>query len=161
MRLFGIALTVLAFIIPAAVPLPAQERNSDVPVIIRDTDIAEGVEEEVIPKERDPDKAKENLEVGDFYYKQKNYVGALGRYLTALEYQPDSEKAYKAFVKACESYLKSFDISPDEVIGETNQIDQALDSIQEYLRNNPGSPRREEFLRRLEQLRDKVPQAEK
>ena len=36
----------------------------------------------------DPHKAAKDIEVGDFYFKRKNYRAALGRYQEALEYKP-------------------------------------------------------------------------
>jgi len=36
----------------------------------------------------DPHKAMKNVEIGDYYFKQQNYRGALSRYCEALQYKP-------------------------------------------------------------------------
>ncbi|HEY1265296.1 MAG TPA: tetratricopeptide repeat protein [Terriglobales bacterium] len=41
----------------------------------------------------DPHRAAKNIEVGDFYFKRKNYRAALDRYHEALEYKPDDAVA--------------------------------------------------------------------
>jgi tetratricopeptide (TPR) repeat protein len=41
----------------------------------------------------DPHKAAKDIEVGDFYFKRKNYRAALGRYREALEYKPGDAEA--------------------------------------------------------------------
>jgi tetratricopeptide (TPR) repeat protein len=142
----------LAGVLSPALQAASQSSNSDLPSIIRDTDIAEGVEQVEPPKERNPAAADKNIEVGNFYYKQKNYVGALGRYLVALEYQPDSASAYKAFKKAYNSLVKALAKSQNS----NERIQQAVDFIQGYLRNSPDSARREEFQEKIRQLQGKI-----
>jgi len=152
MRRNKILLVSLLAILMAAPAAPCQVSSSDIPVIIRDTDIAEGVEHEEPPKELNPAEAEKNIGVGNFYYKNKNYVGAIGRYLTALEYQPDSTKAYEVFMKAYESLLETTVESPDP----TETFQQAIGFIRDYLQNNPNSTRREEFNEKIKQLREKA-----
>lgn len=146
------------------------ESYSDDPVIIRDTDIAEGVEHKEPPKERDPAEAKKNVDVGNFYSKQGNYVGAIGRYLTALEYQPDLSRAYEAFEQAYESLLKSLDDEPDrsERIGRnvadtrpdrSEKIAQTIGLMESYLASNPDLLRREEVLQKIQKLREQSAQS--
>lgn len=151
-RVCVILLVSLAVLLLPALPAAGQSSRSDLPSIIRDTDIAEGVEHPEPPKERNPAEADKNIEVGNFYYKQKNYVGALGRYLVALEYQPDSASAYKAFKKAYNSLFKTLAKSPNS----NERIQQAVDFIQGYLRNSPDSARREEFQEKIRQLRGEI-----
>ena len=44
----------------------------------------------------DPHKAQKNVEIGDFYFRQKNYRAALSRYCEALSYKPnDAVSTYK------------------------------------------------------------------
>lgn len=44
----------------------------------------------------DPHKAAKDVEVGDFYYKRKNYRAAIDRYKEALVYKPnDAEATYR------------------------------------------------------------------
>lgn len=43
-----------------------------------------------------PHRAMKNIEVGDYYFKQKNYKAALSRYQEALSYKPgDAEATFK------------------------------------------------------------------
>jgi len=83
-----------------AFPLFGQTKR---PVLIRDTDKAEGKEEPEAtkPKEYDPSLAEKSLNVGNFYYKRGNYDAAVDRYREALEYQPDLTKARDALQRAC------------------------------------------------------------
>jgi len=41
----------------------------------------------------DPHKAAKDIEVGDYYFKRKNYRGALERYKDALTYKPNDALA--------------------------------------------------------------------
>src|SRR5262249_55961663 len=41
----------------------------------------------------DPHKAIKNIEVGDYYFKQKNYKAAADRYQEALEFKPNDAEA--------------------------------------------------------------------
>lgn len=140
-----------------AVASPCQPSDSDAPVIIRDTDIAEGVVHEEPPKERDPAEAEKNIKVGNFYRKQKNYVGAIGRYLTALEYQPDSKQAYERLVQAYESLVKLLDKGSLDPREASEQIQQTVDYFESYLRDTPESPLHAEFHEKVEMLQEKTP----
>ncbi len=132
MRLF-VCLIPLSLLI-LGVPLFGQEgRSKRKPVLIRvdptadQTDKGEGGEEaEKSPPEPDPQKAKEHVEVGDFYHKRKNYVAAAARYREAIEFNPKWVKAYEKLVevlekqnlfgeavKVCELFVQSSDSSKD------------------------------------------------
>ena len=77
----------------------------------------------------DPHKAEKNIEVGDYYYKMKNYRAAESRYQEALEYKPnDAEATYKLGVS-------------QEIQGKT---EEALDAYQGYLKILPDGPHAEE-----------------
>jgi hypothetical protein len=93
------------------------------PVLIRDTDKAEGKEdtasEVAKPKEYDPLLAESNINIGNFYFKKKNYDAAFDRYAEALGYQPDSTKAREALQRACI---------------------RALEEHRTFLRKNPNAP---------------------
>ena len=65
------------------------------PGLIRDTDVADGVETAPEIKGPDPLLCEKNIKIGDFYYKKKNYVAAIRRYLDAIEYQTNSVRAYE------------------------------------------------------------------
>jgi tetratricopeptide (TPR) repeat protein len=112
------------------------------PELIIDTDTAEETEktEDEKPKERDPIKAKENINVGNYYLKQKNYFAAIQRYLAAVEYQPDSVPAYEALGRA---YEKNGDIS------------KALEIYKKFLEENPNSPKALDFKARIVKLTKK------
>lgn len=104
------------------------------PVLIRDTDKAEGKEEapEIAkPKEYDPLQAEQNLKIGNFYYKKRNYDAAADRYLDALGYQPDSAKARDAVERACA---------------------KALEEHKTYIRKNPKAPDLAEHRGRITRL---------
>jgi tetratricopeptide (TPR) repeat protein len=91
-----------------------------------------------------PHKAEKNVEVGDYYFKQKNYRAAQSRYAEALLYKPnDAEATYKLGVS-------------QEKLGET---DDALASYQAYLKILPEGPRAEDSKRALDRLTN--PAAEK
>lgn len=155
------------FFLVAVVAAAQTNSYSDDPVIIRDTDVAEGVERMEPPKELDPEEAKKNVDVGNFYDKKGNYVGAIGRYLTALEYAPDLSRAYKAFERAYASLLKSLDAGPDRAgkigrdVADTKpdraeKIAQTIGLMEGYLRSNPAPARREEIQKRIDELRSKA-----
>ncbi len=63
--------------------------NSSVPSA--DSDDAPSDTEELHPW--DPHKAAKDIEVGDYYFKRKNYKGALERYRDALVYKPNDAVA--------------------------------------------------------------------
>lgn len=124
-------------------PAPAQTQNArKPPVLIDDTHIAEGIEyeEEEKPKELNPALAKENLEIGNFYYKRKNYKAAIHRYQEALEYQPDLIKAFEALARAYE---------------KNDEIDKAIDTYKDFLDKYPDSPKVSDFRSELAKLENK------
>ena len=131
----GFFLTFLPFTLSAY----AQSDKSSKPSLIRDTAVAEGKEtvEESLPKEQNPELAKLSINIGNFYFKAKNYTAAIQRYLEALEYQPDSIPAFKALVKA---YVKN---------GETAK---AISAYKSYLEKHPDLPSTHEFRNNLAEL---------
>ena len=76
----------------AAAQSPPHTRK---PALIRDTEKAEEKDEADAdqPKELNPLLSEQNLKIGDFYYKKKNYVAAIQRYKDSIEYQPDNTEA--------------------------------------------------------------------
>lgn len=126
MRLFVYLVPLLLLIL--GFPLFGQEgRSGKKPVLIRVDPTAEKVDEvEEGPPEQDPQKAKEHVEIGDFYYKRHNYTAAAERYREAIQYNPQWVKAYEkligvlekqnAFaeaVKVCEQFVQSSDSSKE------------------------------------------------
>ncbi len=126
MRLFVCLITLLLLIL--GFPLFGQEsRPRKKPVLIRADPTAEKVEEvEESPPEPDPQKAKEHVEIGDFYYKRQNYTAAAERYREAIQFNPKWAKAYEKLVgalekqnsfveavKVCEQFVQSSDSSKE------------------------------------------------
>jgi tetratricopeptide (TPR) repeat protein len=112
------------------------------PELIRDTDAAEDKAdtEATTKKEHNPMLAEQNIEIGNFYFKKRNYDAAIQRYLEAIEYQPDSVRAYEALTRA---YEKKGD----------NQ--KAITACKEFIEHNPDSPKSPEFRTRLAKLEKK------
>jgi tetratricopeptide (TPR) repeat protein len=135
-----ISLTLLLFF--AVHPSMAQPQRSQKPSLVRDTAVAEGIDEtqEVKAKEPNPALAAENLKVGDFYYKKKNYPAAIQRYLDAIEYQQDSIPAHEALARA---YEKNGDIS------------KAIQILKIIIEKNPESSKSPEIRSRIVQLEKK------
>ena len=70
----------------------------------------------------DPHRAAKSIEVGDYYFKQKNYRAALDRYKEALEYKPNDAAANFHLAQCYE---------------KLNDTDQAAKHFQEYLKILP------------------------
>ena len=123
-------------------PILAQPQNSRKPVLIRDTAAAEGIEYEEVtePKELNPALAEENLEIGNFYYKRKNYQAAIDRYMEALEYQPNLIKAFEALARAYE---------------KNDELDKAINTYKDFLEKYPDSPKCSDFRLKLSKLENK------
>ncbi len=126
MRLF-VCLIPLLLLIPGSALFGQESRSRKKPVLIRVDPTADKVEEvEEEPPEPDPQKAKEHVEIGDFYYKRKTYTAAAERYREAIQFNPKWAKAYEklvgvlekqnAFVEAvkvCEQFVQSSDSSKE------------------------------------------------
>ena len=86
----------------------------------------------------DPHKAAKDIEVGDFYYKRKNYRAALDRYKEALIYKPNDA-------------LANFRLA--ECLEKTGNPGDALAHYQEYLRILPHGPLAPDAERALDRLK--------
>ena len=141
-QLFPILLQFFGFSLLPIQPVAAQSTSRKPPVLIRDTDAAEGKESADIPtiKEPNPVLSEQNLNIGNTYFKMKNYVAAIRRYLDAIEYQPDSIRAYDALAKAYE---------------KNGQPDKAIAAYKQFIEKNPNSPKAPEFRTRLAKLEKK------
>ena len=113
------------------------------PQLIRDTGIAEGkdTDEPSAAKEPDPLLAKQNVNIGNYYLKQKNYAAAIQRFLEAIEYQPDLIAAYEGLSQAYE---------------KKGQILKAVETYKGFLEKNPDSPKAGQFRSRITKLERKI-----
>ncbi len=85
-----------------------------------------------------PHKALKDIEVGDFYFKRKNYRAALDRYQEALVYKPDDAMANYRLGQCLEKMDK-----PDE----------ARTHYEAYLKILPHGPLSEEAQKALDKLK--------
>jgi tetratricopeptide (TPR) repeat protein len=90
----------------------------------------------------DPHKALKDIEVGDFYFKKKNYRAALDRYQEALYYKENDAMA-TFHVAQCQEKL--------------NQPAEALKNYQAYLKVLPHGPLAEEAQKSIERLKGSAP----
>jgi tetratricopeptide (TPR) repeat protein len=88
----------------------------------------------------DPHKANKDVEVGDFYFKRKNYRAALDRYKEALVYKDNDAMAN---LRLGETYEK------------LKQPDEAIPHYEAYLKILPHGPFAEEAQKALERLKTK------
>lgn len=115
------------------------------PALIRDTDKAEGKEEEATKeKSYNPMEAEKSVKIGDFYFKKKNYSAAIQRYLEALEYHPTLSVAYESLGRAYE---------------KSNNFEKALQVYRDYVEKNPTSGKVAEFQSKIARLEKKFPPA--
>ncbi len=92
----------------------------------------------------DPHKAAKDVEVGDFYYKRKNYRAALERYKEALIYKPNDA-------------LANFRLA--ECLEKTGNPSEALTHYQEYLKILPHGPLAPDAEKALGRLKADAPKA--
>lgn len=86
----------------------------------------------------DPHKAAKDVEVGDFYYKRKNYRAALERYKEALVYKPNDALATYRLAE-CQD--------------KTGNGSDAITHYQDYLKILPHGPFAQDAQRALERLK--------
>jgi tetratricopeptide (TPR) repeat protein len=137
-QIFKILSPCFGFFLLSIQPVAVQSAPQK-PAIIRDTDVADGKETEDVPaaKEPNPMLCEQNINIGNFYYKKKNYEAAIRRYLDAIEYQPDSVRAYDALTRAYE---------------KSDQPAKAIAAYRQFLDKQPDSPKSSEFRMRLAKL---------
>ena len=103
---------------------------------------------------------KKYIDVGNFYYERENYVGAILRYLMAIEYQQDSARAYTSLVKAHESIIKAYESIDrtheafDRAKKEYGEISDATVAFTNFLRDNPDSINSDDFNKMIEKLEE-------
>jgi tetratricopeptide (TPR) repeat protein len=86
----------------------------------------------------DPHRALKDIEVGDFYFKKKNYRAALDRYREALFYKPNDALANFRMAVSLE---------------KLNQPDEAIEHFEAYLKVLPNGPLSEEAKKALGKLK--------
>lgn len=85
-----------------------------------------------------PMRALKCVEVGDWYFKQENYKGAISRYREALEYKPhDAEATFKLA----------------EVLNKTGDVSGAAENYTEYLKMMPNGPHAKKAKDALQKLK--------
>ena len=86
----------------------------------------------------DPHRAAKDIEVGDFYFKKKNYAAALERYREALFYKPNDAVANFRMAQAFDKLAR---------------VDEAIEHYEEYLKILPNGPLADEAKKSLEKLK--------
>jgi tetratricopeptide (TPR) repeat protein len=109
------------------------------PGLIRDTGVADAADAAPEVKAPDPILCEKNINIGDFYYKKKNYAAAIGRYLEAIAYQTNSIRAYDALARA---YQKN------------DELAKAVAAYKQFIEKNPDSPQ-------IPEIRTKIAKLEK
>jgi tetratricopeptide (TPR) repeat protein len=92
----------------------------------------------------DPHKAAKDVEVGDFYFKRKNYRAAMERYREALVYKPNDAIANFRMAECSE---------------KTGNQSDAIAHYQEYLKILPHGPLAPDAQKALERLKAENPKA--
>jgi tetratricopeptide (TPR) repeat protein len=93
----------------------------------------------------DPHKAAKDIEVGDFYFKRKNYRAALDRYREALYYKSNDA-------------LANFHMG--QCLEKLDNPEEAAVHYQEYLKILPQGPLSQEAQKALDRLKDKTAAAD-
>ena len=94
----------------------------------------------------DPHRAAKDVEVGDFYFKQRNYRAAVSRYREALLYKPNDAIATYRLADASE---------------KVGDLQEAVKNYQDYLKILPYGPKANDAQKALERLKRKAPAAAK
>jgi tetratricopeptide (TPR) repeat protein len=84
-----------------------------------------------------PHKAMKDVEVGDYYFKRKNYRAAISRYREALEYKPKDAIATFKLAQALEN---------------NGQLNEAAQNYRAYLQILPRGPSAEDCKKALARL---------
>ena len=92
----------------------------------------------------DPHKAAKDVEVGDFYFRKKNYRAAIERYKEALIYKPNDA-------------IANFRLG--ECLEKTGNQEEAVTHYQEYLKILPHGPLSQDAQKALERLEARNPKA--
>jgi len=135
---------IAALFLPFSAFAPAQDISQAArkPVLIRDTDIADGKESvPAPPKEPDPAKSKENLNIGNQYFKKRNYSAAISRYIEAIAWLESSIPAHENLARA---YEKNGDFT------------KAIKTLEAVIEKNPDSSKNKGFQAKISSLEGKL-----
>jgi tetratricopeptide (TPR) repeat protein len=139
MRVF--TLLFLALLLSA--PVVAQEtRSGRKPILIREDQTEEKDEEEIFT--HNPEEAKKNVEVGDFYLKKDNYKAAESRYRRAIKFNTEWPEAYEKLISVFE---------------RQEDFESAIEVCYEFLDSNPSSKKAKEFEKLVADFKEKQAQA--
>lgn len=86
----------------------------------------------------DPHKAAKDIEVGDFYFKRKNYAAAESRYREALYYKDNDA-------------IATYHLA--ECLDKMNRPDEAREQFESYLKILPHGPEAEHAKKAIERLK--------
>jgi tetratricopeptide (TPR) repeat protein len=117
-------------------PANDQKEHPNSGVVVSDMEDAASDVQEMHPW--DPHKAAKDIEVGDFYFKRKNYRAALERYKDALVYKPNDALAQYRLA---------------ECLDKTGNASEAITHYQEYLKILPHGPFAVDAQKALERLK--------
>ncbi|MBI2821553.1 MAG: hypothetical protein HYX74_04960 [Acidobacteria bacterium] len=115
---------------PPAAPDEGELPPGKAPVLIRE----EVDKRQPEPPSREPARAAEELQVGDFYFKRDNFPAAVARYREALFHRPDYVLAYEKLIRALE---------------KNKETAEAGKLMQEYIEKFPGQKKTSEYARAL------------
>jgi len=137
------ALTLLFLALLLSAPVVGQERRSgQKPILIREDQTEEKNEEEIFT--HNPEEAKKNVEVGDFYLKKDNYKAAESRYRRAIKFNTEWPEAYEKLISVFE---------------RQEDFDSAIEVCYEFLDSNPSSKKVKEFEKLVVEFKEKQAQA--
>ncbi len=88
--------------------------------------------QEILP-EPDPLRAREHVEIGDFYYRRDNFKAAAERYREAVTYNPKWAEAYEKLIRALEkqkAFLEAIEVCEQFV--ESNDSSTEVERFQEW-----------------------------
>lgn len=133
------SLSVILILLIFATPLLGQERRSGrKPILIREDQTEQKIEEEIFL--RNPEEAKKNVEVGDFYFKKKNFRAAESRYRRAIKYNTEWPKSYEKLINLFE---------------RQGDFDSAIEICYEFVDANPSSKKAKDFEKRAGHFKEK------
>jgi tetratricopeptide (TPR) repeat protein len=130
---------ILLFLLSANPILSQERRSGRKPVLIREDQTEKKVEEEIFT--HNPAEAKKNVEVGDFYFKKKNFKAAESRYRRAIKFNTEWPKAYEKLIKLFE---------------QQGDFDAAIEICYEFVDANPSSKKAHDFEKRAGRFKEKI-----